>query len=214
MNCFRFIAIARLSAGKIWFGRLGRWCAVFARLVACVVLLTMIQILELANAQTADEDDLLRITQSMLSKLRHSKKSSSAMASISARATVITAGHVVGHWPFFTHPRVLVAGLDLPAKVLKNGYDQQPDLALLSVDETRLPISLRLRRNPLCRMPPAVGMAVVDVVPEPTSRSRIISLLSIAPVLRNNFDTLIDNVEASGSGYSMRNANACWDRQR
>ena len=34
---------------------------------------------------------------------------------------VLTAAHVVGRWPFFTHPRVLVAGQDLPAKVIKKG---------------------------------------------------------------------------------------------
>ena len=63
--------------------------------------------------------------------------------------TVITAAHVVGHWPFFTHPRVLIAGEDLPAKIIKEGSFGQTDLALLSVDEAHLPVSLRLRRNPL-----------------------------------------------------------------
>ena len=52
---------------------------------------------------------------------------------------VLTAAHVVGHWPAFTDPRVLVAGQDLPAKVIKEGSFHTVDLALLSVNEDRLP---------------------------------------------------------------------------
>ena len=61
--------------------------------------------------------------------------------------TVVTAAHVVGRYPFFSNPRVLVAGEDLPATVIKEGSPEQTDLALLSVDQERLPISLRLRRD-------------------------------------------------------------------
>jgi hypothetical protein len=199
MNCFRFIAIARLSAGKTRFCRLGRLCAVFVRLVVCVVLLTLIQILELANAQTADDDDSLRIYAVNVIKTPPFKKELIGYGIYLGQGIVITAGHVVGHWPFFTHPRVLVGGLDLPAKVLKNGLDEI-DLALLAVDPTELPVSLRLRRNPLCHGTPMVGMQVINVVPEKTSRSRVISSLAIAPELRNKFDTLINDVEGSGSG--------------
>jgi hypothetical protein len=49
-------------------------------------------------------------------------------------------------------------------------------------------------------MPPALDMEVIDVVPERISRTRIISALLIASELRNNFDTLVDDVEVSGSG--------------
>lgn len=193
--------VAKAGLDKIRFWRLRRSCAVFARLVACVAASSMmIHIPELAKAQTTDEDDSLRIYAVNVVKTPPFKKEFIGYGIYLGQGTVITAAHVLGRWPVFTRPRVLVAGLDLPARILKSGYDQQPDLALLSVDETRLPVSLRLRRNPLCRMPPAIGMAVVDVVPERTSRSRIISPLSIAPVLRDNFNTLIDNVEASGSG--------------
>jgi hypothetical protein len=157
----------------------------------------MIQTFGFANAQTSD-DDSLRIYAVNVAKTRPFKAPFIGYGIYLGNGTVLTAAHVVGHWPFFTYPRVLVAGLDLPVKVLK--MDEQIDLALLSVDETRLPVSLRLRRNPLCQMSPMVGMPVIDVVPEKTSRSRIISPLLIAPTLRNRFDTLIDNVEASGSG--------------
>jgi hypothetical protein len=114
---------------------------------------------------------------------------------------VITAAHVVGHWPGITNPRVLIAGLDLPAKVIKEGSFEQTDLALLSVDMESLPISLRLRRNPLCKEPPGVGTNVVIVYPERTVRSRIISPFMIPPQYQAKFGTaLINEAEGSGSG--------------
>src|SRR5262249_11618253 len=113
---------------------------------------------------------------------------------------VITAAHVVGHWPLFTHPRVLIAGQDLPAKVIKKGSFEEIDVALLSIDEAALPVSLRLRRNPLCKQPPRIGMEVVNVVPERTSRARILSSHVIVPEFRSKYDSVIDTVEPSGSG--------------
>jgi hypothetical protein len=86
---------------------------------------------------------------------------------------VITAAHVVGHWPSIT---------------------------LLAVDQAQLPMSLLLRQNPLCNSPPRIGMEVVDVVPQGISRARVISPLSIAPELQQRFNTLIDTPKPSGSG--------------
>jgi hypothetical protein len=205
MNHFLSTRIVRLTAAWRVCSRLCFSCsrrpflAVFY-LPIYIGLLMASQLFGLAHAQTTDDDDWLRIYAVNVVKTRPFKPQFTGYGIYLGQGTVVTAGHVVGHWPFFTHPRVLIAGLDLPAKVLKNGWGQQPDLALLSVDETQLPISLRLRRNPLCRTPLIVGMKVIDVVPERTSRSRIISPLSIAPALRNDFDALIDDVEASGSG--------------
>ena len=51
---------------------------------------------------------------------------------------VLTAGHVVGRLPGYSHPRVVIAGEDLPAKVLKQGSPEDTDLALLAVDQNRL----------------------------------------------------------------------------
>ena len=113
---------------------------------------------------------------------------------------VITAAHVVGHWPSFTHPRVLIAGLDLPAEVIKEGSFEQTDLALLSVNQERLPVSLRLRRNPLCKGPPQIGTNVIVVSPERTARSRIISPRLIPAQYRARFSSLISDAEGSGSG--------------
>ncbi len=114
--------------------------------------------------------------------------------------TVVTAAHVVGRYPFFSNPRVLVAGEDLLATVIKEGSPEQTDLALLSVDQERLPISLRLRRIPLCKKPLQVGGDVIVVYPERTVRSRVISPLLIDPQLRTRYNTLINEPEGSGSG--------------
>ena len=116
------------------------------------------------------------------------------------RGMVLTAAHVVGHWPLITRPRVLIAGQDLPAKVLKEGSFETIDLALLSIDKARLPVSLLLRRNPLCKEAPKIGMEAVNVVPDKTIPSRIISPSLIPANLRTRFDTLIDGPKASGSG--------------
>lgn len=113
---------------------------------------------------------------------------------------VLTASHVVGRLPGYSRPRVIIAGEDIPAKVLKQGSPEQTDLALLSVDQTRLPVSLQLRRNPLCQIPMQVGMHVVVVYPERTVRSQIISPMLIPPPYRAKFSTLIDEAQGSGSG--------------
>ena len=86
---------------------------------------------------------------------------------------VLTAARVVGRYPFATIPHVLIAGEDLPAKVIKEGSPDQTDLALLAVDQQRLPVSLRLRQNPLCKGNLQIGTNVIIVYPERTTRSRV-----------------------------------------
>src|SRR5262245_137338 len=66
------------------------------------------------------------------------------------KGAVITAAHVIGRWGFLKNPHVLIGGQSLSAKIIKEG-SEQIDLTLLSVDEVQLPVSLRLRRNPLCK---------------------------------------------------------------
>jgi hypothetical protein len=116
------------------------------------------------------------------------------------KGAVITAAHVIGRWGFLKDLHVLIAGQSLPAKIIKEGSIEQ-DLTLLSIDEVQLPVSLRLRRNPLCKQPPTVGENVIVVAPEKITHSEIISPLLVAPEFRMRFDTLIaDLVGASGSG--------------
>ena len=55
---------------------------------------------------------------------------------------------------------------DLPAKLIKRGSFEDIDLSLLAVEEAELPVSLLLRRNPLCEGSAKLGMEVVNVTPE------------------------------------------------
>ncbi len=113
---------------------------------------------------------------------------------------VLTAAHVVGRWPLYTNPRVLIGGLDLSANVIREGFPDQTDLALISVDQERLPISLRLRRTSLCKETFPVGTNISIVYPEQTRRTRLISPLQIPPQYRMKLHSLIDEPEGSGSG--------------
>ena len=122
------------------------------------------------------------------------------------QGVVITAAHVVGHWPSITQPRVLIAGQDLPAHIIKQGSYETIDLALLSVDQNRLPVSLLLRRNPLCTGPLRVGEEVVDVIPQGTARAQIISPVVIPAEFRKRFRTLITAPQNSGSGIFDANS--------
>jgi len=112
----------------------------------------------------------------------------------------ITAAHVAGH-TWFTRPKVAIAGTEYPTKVIKAGDFETIDLTLLSVDETRLPGRLALRRNPLCTQPPRPGQPVITVVPEGTARSRIMSPLRL-PLNARKFDTVISDVAQTGNSGS------------
>jgi trypsin-like peptidase len=116
------------------------------------------------------------------------------------RGLVLTAAHVVGRLPGYSRPRVVIGGEDLAAKVLKQGSPDETDLALLSVDQNKLPASLQLRRDPLCQFPLQVGMGVIVVYPERTVRSQIISPLLIPQQYRAKYPTLINESQGSGSG--------------
>jgi hypothetical protein len=49
---------------------------------------------------------------------------------------------------------VRIAGMVLPAKVLKQGSSKDVDLSLLLVDEEKLPTNIELPRMQLCEAPP------------------------------------------------------------
>jgi hypothetical protein len=157
------------------------------------------------QAQSPDDD--LKVYAVNVVKTPPFEKQFTGFGIYLGHGTVITAAHVVGHWPALTNPRVLVAGLDLPAKVIKEGSFETVDLALLSVDEARLPISLRLRRNPLCKEPPKAGQNVIVVLSYGTVRSRIIFPQLLPPKYRTNFNTYISDVWiAGGSGAGVFHA--------
>jgi len=183
LRCFKAVAtrIRKLTRAVVLFG---------------LVVVTTAYAPTLACAQSSD--DSLRIY--AVSIVKYTPFRFNGDGIYLGHGLVITAAHVVGHWPALTRPHVVVADQDLPAKIIKEGSFEAVDLALLSVDETLLPVSLRLRRNPLCKEPPRVGMEVIDVSPKETARARIISPMLIPPQFRAKYPTLITAPQRSGSG--------------
>ena len=62
---------------------------------------------------------------------------------------ILTAAHVPGNVAE-TKPHVVIAGEDLPASLVRQGELEGVDLTLLSIDVTKLPVDMRMRRMPLC----------------------------------------------------------------
>jgi hypothetical protein len=104
--------------------------------------------------------------------------------------------------PPHTKPSVRIAGLDLPAHAIKEGSYEWVDLTLLSVDEQKLPISLRMRRLGLCEKAPWAGEPVILAIPEGTARSTIMSPLLIPQAYRTRFSTVISDVASTGNSGS------------
>lgn len=111
------------------------------------------------------------------------------------RGLIIVAAHVV-------NSAVRIADLDLTAKIIKVSPFEQLDLALLSVDEEKLPVSLRLRRMPLCQKPVYPGQLVISATSTDTSRSQIVSPLVLPPKFRQRFSTAIKDVATDGKSGS------------
>jgi Trypsin-like peptidase domain len=117
------------------------------------------------------------------------------------KGLIITAAHVVGA-AAYTNPGVRIAGMDLPAHVIKEGSFEREDLTLLSVDEQKLPVSLRMRRMPLCERPPWPGEPVIVAVPEGTARSRVMSPQLLPRDVQTKFPTVIRDVATTGNSGS------------
>ena len=114
---------------------------------------------------------------------------------------ILTAAHVAGDVAQ-TKPHVLIAGQDLPAALVKQGSLESVDLTLLSVDGTKLPVGLQMRRTPLCEHPPYAGERVVVAIPEGTAPSRVLPRQAIPADLRGRFDTAIADVATTGNSGS------------
>ena len=114
---------------------------------------------------------------------------------------VLTAAHVAGDFAQ-TKPHVVIAGQDLPAALVKQGNLDSVDLTLLSIDGTKLPVGLQMRRTPLCEHPPFSGERVVVAIPEGTAPSRILPRQAIPADLRGRFDTAIADVASTGNSGS------------
>ena len=117
------------------------------------------------------------------------------------KGLIITAAHVLGSESQPEHI-VRIAGMDLPAKTIRQSPFELRDLALLSVDEQKLPIYLRMRRMPLCEKAPWVGEPVIVAIPEGTARSRIMSPSLLPPPYRTIFSTVIGDVATTGNSGS------------
>jgi S1-C subfamily serine protease len=114
---------------------------------------------------------------------------------------ILTAAHVAGDVAQ-TKPHVVIAGQDLPASLVKQGSLEGVDLTLLSIDGTKLPIGLQMRRTPLCDHPSFAGERVVVAIPEGTAPSKIVPPQAIPADLRGRFDTAIADVATTGNSGS------------
>lgn len=116
------------------------------------------------------------------------------------KGLVITAAHVVGRG-WWTRPKVVIAGVEYPTGIIKEGSFEATDLTLLSVDEKLLPMRLSLRRVAVCRHSPIPGEPVVTVVPEGVAPSRVIAPQRI-PAGARQFSTAIEDVDRTGNSGS------------
>ena len=95
-----------------------------------------------------------------------------------------------------------IAGVVLPAKLLKQGSPEDVDLSLLLIDEEKLPATVQLPRMRLCEAPPWPGDPVIVVDAEHATRSHIVSPQLLPFTLRNKFSTLIGEVATTGNSGS------------
>jgi hypothetical protein len=92
--------------------------------------------------------------------------------------------------------------MELPATAIREGNFERADLTLLSVDEQKLPVYLRMRRMPLCDNKPWPGEPVIVAIPEGTARSHIM-LPSLLPAkFQKRFSTVISDVASTGNSGS------------
>jgi hypothetical protein len=167
------------------------------RLLAAVLLMLVVT----SSVRAQEPEDSLRVYAVEIVKTWPFQETLSGFGIYLGHGAVISAAHVVGRWPLFSRPRVLVAGLDLPATIIQMGSTNGIDVTLLTVDESRLPLALRMRRNPICRTPPIVGEKVFGVTTEKVVPTHVLSPLFIPPHLRKEYGTLTSElVTPSGSG--------------
>ena len=112
---------------------------------------------------------------------------------------IITAAHLTAVDATMS---VRIAGVILPAKILKQGSPEDVDLSLLLVDEEKLPPRMRLPRMQLCEAPPWPGDPVIVVDAGHASRSHIVSPQVLPYTWRTKFSTLIRDVATTGNSGS------------
>ena len=113
---------------------------------------------------------------------------------------VLSVAHVVGGG-IINKPTVTIAGQKLLATVVKESPFEQLDLALLQFDESGLPVSLRLRRIPLCQGKPWPGEEVISLSAQGPVRSHILSPNALPSDVKR-FSTVIRDVATTGNSGS------------
>jgi hypothetical protein len=110
---------------------------------------------------------------------------------------VITAAHLTAAE---AKMGVQIAGVALPATVLKQGSFEDVDLTLLSIDEEKLP--LKLPQMQLCAASPKPGDAVIVVDYANAARSHIVSPQILPDKFQDKSATLIGDVATTGNSGS------------
>jgi hypothetical protein len=116
------------------------------------------------------------------------------------KGLVLSVAHIVGGG-ILNKPKVIIAGQTLIATVVKESPFEQLDLALLEINEEGLPISLRLRRIPLCQGQPWPGEEVVSLSAQGPVRSLVVSPKGL-PAGVKRFSTVIRDVATTGNSGS------------
>jgi Trypsin-like peptidase domain len=115
---------------------------------------------------------------------------------------ILSVAHVVGGG-IVNKPKVTIAGRNLPATVVKESPFEQLDLALLEIDEATLPVSLRLRRIPLCQGNTWPGEEIVSLSAQGPVRSRMLSPTSLPMEARSLSTVFRDDGKTGNSGTGV-----------
>lgn len=95
----------------------------------------------------------------------------------------------------------MIADVEYPTEVVKEGSFEGTDITLLSVDRELLPMRMNLRRMSLCKAPPYPAQPVVTVVPEGIAHSHIFDPRGL-PATAKRFRTVIADVARTGNSGS------------
>jgi hypothetical protein len=112
---------------------------------------------------------------------------------------ILSVAHVVGGG-IVDKPKVSLANRNLTATVVKESPFEQLDLALLQIDETTLPVSLRLRRMTLCEGNTWAGEEIISLSPHGPVRAPILSPTSLPTSTRKFSTVFADNGQTGNSG--------------
>lgn len=158
-----------------------------------------------APARSQDTDDSLKVYGVHVD--RTPKQSWTGLGIYLGQGIVLTPAHVSG-LGFWRRPRVDIAGKLYPTRVLKDGHFHGEDLTLLSVDVNELPVSLGLRRLPLCPGPSSPNQQVVLVTQENAVRSFVVPPARLPGGRLSEYRTAVSLApETGGSGSGVIDAN-------